>query len=220
LEYGRAVNPAQAVVNSVETTSVIIAAVVDKLSVSQSVEFVVEHHVRPVEVEHRHIPQVDDAVGIAVDIVTAVVQMIERCFIERSEHETQDAVDNGGSSIGVPSNGDHRAPPNERSGTMSACGRGQGATPTVVRIVPTELIAVVVVVVVEAVVGIVTAVPVVAIMVASIAITVVAMTVAVAILVLTAAVAVKAIAVAIRPVVAVAILVHIAVIAIATIAVN
>ena len=50
----------------------------DKLCVDQSVHSVKsEHHVVPGHVQHRHCSQIDDAVGIAVDEVTAAVQVIE-----------------------------------------------------------------------------------------------------------------------------------------------
>ena len=56
-------------------------AVIDELGVYQFAVFVVQHHVGPVEVEHRNISQVDDVVGIAVDVVTIVVQIVERYII-------------------------------------------------------------------------------------------------------------------------------------------
>lgn len=127
-----------------------------KLCVGQFSVFIAEHHIGPVEVEHRYISQVDDVVSIAVDVVAAVVELVERNLIEGAEHETQNTVDDGSSSVGVPSCRNHRAPPDERSGTVRTGGRGQRTTPVVVRVVPAELIAVVMVTVVKAVVGIVT----------------------------------------------------------------
>lgn len=127
-----------------------------KLCVGQFSVFIAEHHIGPVEVEHRYISQVDDVVSIAVDVVAAVVELVERNLIEGAEHETQNTVDDGSSSVGVPSCRNHRAPPDERSGTVRTGRRGQRTTPVVMRVVPAELIAVVMVAVVKAVVGIIT----------------------------------------------------------------
>lgn len=160
---GRAIDAGQAVVDSVVARHVVGAAVIYKLSVYQSVVFIVEHHVGPVEVEQGHISQVDDAVGIAVDEVTAVVQVVERSLIEGAEYQTQDAVDNGSSGVGVPSSGNDGTVPCPRSGAVYTHGRRQRTAPVVVRVVPGELIAVVVAAVVKAVVGIVAMVAVVAV---------------------------------------------------------
>ena len=70
-----------------------MVAAENELGVYQAVVVVVEHDIGPVEVEHGDISEEDDAVGIAVDVVAAVVQVVERSFIERAEDESQDAVD-------------------------------------------------------------------------------------------------------------------------------
>jgi len=169
---GRAIDAGQAVVDSVVARHVVVAAVIYKLSVYQSVVVIVEHHVGPVEVEHGHISQVDDAVGIAVDVVTAVVQVVERSLIEGAEYQTQDAVDNGSSGVGVPSSGNDGTVPCPRSGAVYTHGRRQRTAPVVVHVVPGELVAVVVAAVVKAVVGIVAMVAVVAVTIATVITTV------------------------------------------------
>ena len=123
------------------------------------VVFIVQHHVRPIEVEHGHISQVDDAVGIAIDIVTVVVQVVERNVIECAEYQTQDAVDNGCSDIGVPSYRNRGANPYPGSGTIRACGRGKRTSPVVMHVVQSELITVVVLLVVIGMLRIVTVIP-------------------------------------------------------------
>lgn len=128
---------------------------IDELGVDESVVVIVEHHVGPVEVEHRDIPQVDDAVGIPIDEVTVVVQVVERGLIEGAEYQTQDTVDNRSSGVGVPTSWNHGAIPYHGSGTMNACGRRTCTAPAVVCIVPAKLIAVVVSVVVIAMVVVV-----------------------------------------------------------------
>lgn len=128
---------------------------IDELGVYQFAVFVVQHHVGPEEVQHRDISQVDDVVGIAVDVVTVVVEVIERDVIQGTEHQTKDAIDHGSSGVGVPSDGNHRAAPYNGSGTVRPCGRRQRTAPVVVRVVPVELITIVVVAVVIAVLRIV-----------------------------------------------------------------
>lgn len=160
---GRAIDAGQALVDSVVARHVVVAAVIYKLSVYQSVVFIVEHHVGPVEVEQGHISQVDDAVGIAVDVVTAVVQVVERSLIEGAEYQTQDAVDNGSSGVGVPSSGNDGTVPCPRSGAVYTHGRRQRTAPVVVHVVPGELVAVVVAAIVKVVVVIVAMVAVVAV---------------------------------------------------------
>ncbi len=155
-EDGRTIDAGQAPVNPVESCGGVVGAVEYELRVSQSIQFVVQHHIRPVEVEHGHISQVDDTVGIAVDIVTIAVQEVKRSVKDRSEGDAQDPVDDGGTSVGVPSSGDYRAIPCDGSRTIGTSGGRQGTTPVVAREVPVEVVAVVVVVVVIAVVGIVT----------------------------------------------------------------
>jgi len=123
------------------------------------VVFIVQHHVRPIEVEHGHISQVDDAVGIAVDVVTVVVQVVERNVIESAEYQTQNAVDNGSSDIGVPSYRNRGANPYPGSGTIRACGRGKRTSPVVMHVVQSELITVVVLLVVIGMLRIVTVIP-------------------------------------------------------------
>ena len=95
--------PAQVAVNSIIAVAIVVTAHVDELCVDQSViTIVAEHCVIPSEVQQRHISQVDDVVGIAVDLISIVVQIVERCVKERSEGDAQDAVDDGGPSVGVP----------------------------------------------------------------------------------------------------------------------
>ena len=135
-----------------------MAGLEDKLSVNQSVVAIVtQHDIVPDVVEQRHISQVDDVVGISVDLIAVVVQIVKRSVKERSEGDAQDPVDDGGSSVGVPSNGDYRAIPYEGSRTIGTCGRGQGTTPTpaVVGVVVVEVVAVVVAAIVEVVVVII-----------------------------------------------------------------
>ena len=155
-EDGRTIDAGQAPVNPVESCGGVVGAVEYELRVSQSIQFVVQHHIRPVEVEHGHISQVDDTVGIAVDIVTIAVQEVKRSVKDRSEGDAQDPVDDGSASIGVPSSGDYRAIPCDGSRTIGTSGGRQGTTPVMAREVPVEVVAVVVVAVVIAVLGIVT----------------------------------------------------------------
>ena len=97
-------------------------------------------------------------VGIAVNLVTIEVEIINRCFKERSEGQTQDPVNDGSSSVGVPSVRNYRAIPFKEGGTIATYGRGQGATPTpgVIRVIPVEVVGIVVAGVVKVVVRIVT----------------------------------------------------------------
>lgn len=75
---GLAVNPAQVVINSVVAITVVVRAHVDELSVNQSVVTIVaQHGVIPDEIEQGHIPQVDDVVGVAVNLVAIIVQVVE-----------------------------------------------------------------------------------------------------------------------------------------------
>ena len=153
---GLTIHSAQVAVNSVVAVTIIVGGVIDELCIDEPVVTVVaEHHVIPEAVDQGHISQVDDVVGIAVDLVTVVVEVVKRCIKERSEGEAQDAVDDRSSSVGVPSSRDHGAIPYEGSGTIGTCGRGQGATPTpqVVGIVVVEVVVVVVAGVVIVVVG-------------------------------------------------------------------
>ena len=153
---GQAINSAQAVVNPVIAVAVVARAVEDELSVDQSVHLIVaQHHVTPVEVQQRHIPQIDDVICIAVNLIAVVVEIVERSVKERSEGDAQDAVDNRSGSIGVPTSGNYRAIPYEGCGTEATGGRRQWTTPVVVSVVPLEVVAIAVVAVVKAVVGIV-----------------------------------------------------------------
>ena len=155
---GQSVQSAQAVVNPVVAVAVAVRAVEDELSVDQSVHVVVaQHHISPVEAQQRHVPQVDDVVCIAVDLVAVVVEIVERSVKERSKSDAQDAVDNWSGGIGVPTGGNHGAIPCERCGTVGTGGRRQRTTPVVVSVIPVEVVAIVVVAVVKAVVGIVAA---------------------------------------------------------------
>ena len=117
-EDRRTIDAGQAIVNPVKSCGGVVSAVEHKLRVNQSIQFVVQHGVRPVEAEHGHISQVDDAVGIAVDVVTIAVQEIKRSVKDRSEGDAQDPVDDGSASIGVPSSGDYRAIPCDGSRTI------------------------------------------------------------------------------------------------------
>ena len=148
---GLTIHPAQVAVNSVVAVTIIVGGVIDELCIDEPVVTVVaEHHVIPEAVDQGHISQVDDVVGIAVDLVTVVVEVVKRCIKERSEGEAQDAVDDRSSSVGVPSSRDHGAIPYEGSGTIGTCGRGQGTTPTP-QVVGIVVVAGVVIVVVGAV---------------------------------------------------------------------
>ena len=155
-EGGWTIDAGQAIVNPVKSCGGVVSAVEHKLRVNQSIQFVVQHGVRPVEAEHGHISQVDDAVGIAVDVVTTAVQEVKRSVKDRSEGDAQDPVDDGSASIGVPSSGDYRAIPCDGSRTIGTSGGRQGTTPVMAREVPVEVVAVVVIAVVIAVLGIVT----------------------------------------------------------------
>ena len=152
---GGTVHSAKVAVNSVVASTIVVGAVIDELCVDQSVVAVVtEHHVFPEEVEQRHVTQVDDVVGIAVNLKAVVVEVVKRSIIERSEGDAQDAVDDRGSSVGVPSSRNQGAIPYKGSGTIGTCGRGQGATPTpqVVGVVVVEVVVIVVAGVVKVVV--------------------------------------------------------------------
>ena len=120
---------------------------IDELCVYKPVVTVIaQHDVVPHEVEQGHLSQVDDVIGIAVNLIAIVVEVIERGIKERAEGDAQDSVDYGSSCVGVPANGNHGAIPCEERGTIGTCGRGQGATPTpgVVGVVPVEVVVVVV----------------------------------------------------------------------------
>ena len=135
--------------------TVIVAGVEDELCVDQSVIVVVaEHDVFPGEIEQRHVSQVDHVVGIAVNLIAVVVQIVKRTVKERSEGDAQNPVDDGSSCIGIPTSGDYRTIPGTEDGTIGTGGRGQGATPTptVVDVVVVEVVAVVVVTVIKVVV--------------------------------------------------------------------
>ena len=143
---------------------VVAAGVEDELSVDQSVIIVVaEHDIFPGEIEQRHVSQVDHVVGIAVNLIAVVVQIVKRSVKERSEGDAQNPVDDGSTCIGIPASGDHRTIPGTENGTVGTGGRGQGATPTptVVDVFVVEVVAVVVVTVIKVVVVIVTVVTVV-----------------------------------------------------------
>ncbi len=137
---------------------VVVAAHEYELCVDQSVVAVeAEHYIIPGETQQRHISQVDNVVGIAVNLITVIVEIINRSVKERSEGDAQDAVDDGCSSVGIPSGRNHRADPGVVNGAVGTCGRGQGTTPTpaVVGIVVVEVVAIVVVAIVEVVVVII-----------------------------------------------------------------
>ena len=138
---------------------VVVAAHEYELCVDQSVVAVeAEHYIIPGETQQRHISQVDNVVGIAVNLITVIVEIINRSVKERSEGDAQDAVDDGCSSVGIPSGRNHRADPGVVNGAVGTCGRGQGTTPTprVIRVVLVEVVVVVVAVVVKVVVVVVT----------------------------------------------------------------
>lgn len=153
---GGAIYSAQAVVNPVIASVVVVRAVEDELRVDQPVHVIVaQHHVTPVETQQRHIPQIDDAVCIAVDLIAIVVEIVKRSVKERSEGDAQDSVDDGSTCVGVPSHGNYRAIPDDGCGTIGTCGRRQRTTPVVVDVVIVEVVAVVVVAVIKVIVGIV-----------------------------------------------------------------
>ena len=212
---GLTIHPAQVAVNSVVAVTIIVGSVIDELCIDEPVVTVVaEHHVIPEAVDQGHISQVDDVVGIAVNLVTVVVEVVKRCIKERSEGEAQDAVDDRSSSVGVPSSRDHGAIPYEGSGTIGTCGRGQGATPTpqVVGIVVVEVVVVVVSGVVIVVVGAVS-------MISSVSVAVTVSTMSVAVTIATVSItviAVSAMSVSIGPAVSVAV-VTVTVVAIAAV---
>lgn len=153
---GGAIYSAQAVVNPVIASVVVVRAVEDELRVDQPVHVIVaQHHVTPVETQQRHIPQIDDAVCIAVNLIAIVVEIVKRSVKERSEGDAQDSVDDGSTCVGVPSHGNYRAIPDDGCGTIGTCGRRQRTTPVVVDVVIVEVVAVVVVAVIKVIVGIV-----------------------------------------------------------------
>ena len=132
---------------------------VNELCIDQSVVTIeAEHHVVPEVVDQCHIPQVDHVVGIAVNLVTIVVQVLNRSVKERAEGDTQNPIDDRSASVRVPSVRNHRAIPFSQDRAIGSYGRGQGTIPApgVVRIVPVEVIAVVVVTVIKPILGIVT----------------------------------------------------------------
>lgn len=153
---GGAIYSAQAVVNPVIASVVVVRAVEDELRVDQPVHVIVaQHHVTPVETQQRHIPQIDDAVCIAVNLIAIVVEIVKRSVKERSEGDAQDSVDDGSTCVGVPSHGNYRAIPDDGCGTIGTCGRRQRTTPVVVDVVIVEVVAVVVVAVIKVIVVIV-----------------------------------------------------------------
>ena len=153
---GGAIYSAQAVVNPVIASVVVVRAVEDELRVDQPVHVIVaQHHVTPVETQQRHIPQINDAVCIAVNLIAIVVEIVKRSVKERSEGDAQDSVDDGSTCVGVPSHGNYRAIPDDGCGTIGTCGRRQRTTPVVVDVVIVEVVAVVVVAVIKVIVGIV-----------------------------------------------------------------
>lgn len=153
---GGAIYSAQAVVNPVIASVVVVRAVEDELRVDQPVHVIVaQHHVTPVETQQRHIPQIDDAVCIAVNLIAIVVEIVKRSVKERAEGDAQDSVDDGSTCVGVPSHGNYRAIPDDGCGTIGTCGRRQRTTPVVVDVVIVEVVAVVVVAVIKVIVGIV-----------------------------------------------------------------
>ena len=183
---GIAVYSAQAIVNPVVAVAVVVVALEDELSVDQSVVTIVaEHGVVPEEVEQAHISQVDDVVGIAVNLIAIVVQEVKRYVKERSEVQTQNPVDDGCAAVGSPTIRDYRAIPYDRRKAIGTDGRRQGTTPTpgVVSVVVVEVVVVVVagivkVVVVRATITMTSAVTVAVTSVAVTAVTIAAVTVA------------------------------------------
>ena len=132
---------------------------IDELCVYKSVVTVIaQHYIIPHRIQQGHFSQVDDVIGIAVNLIAIVVEVIERGIKERAEGDAQNAVDYGSSCVGVPANGNHGTIPCEERGTIGTCGRGQGATPTpqVVGIVVVEVVVVVVAGVVKVVLVVVT----------------------------------------------------------------
>lgn len=127
---------------------------VNKLCVNQSVATIeAQHYIVPEVVEQNHVSQVDDVISISVNLVTIVVQILNRGVKERSEGQTQNPVNDGCSRVGCPSVRNYRAIPFIDNGAIGTNGRGQGATPTprVVGIVVVIVIVVVMVVVVKVV---------------------------------------------------------------------
>lgn len=75
---GLTIYPAQIPVNSVVAVTVIVGSLEDKLSIYQSVGTIVaEHDIVPDEMEQGHIPQIDDVVGIAINLEAIVVQIVK-----------------------------------------------------------------------------------------------------------------------------------------------
>lgn len=72
-----AVDSGQLVQHDVIARIVISIAVENELSVCESVVAIVEHRVRPVEAKHWNVAQVDHVIGIAVNVVTVVVEVVE-----------------------------------------------------------------------------------------------------------------------------------------------
>ena len=137
---GGAIYSAQAVVNPVIASVVVVRAVENELRVDQPVHVIVaQHHVTPVETQQRHIPQINDAVCIAVNLIAIVVEIVKRSVKERSEGDAQDSVDDGSTCVGVPSHGNYRAIPDDGCGTIGTCGRRQRTTPVVVDVVIVEV---------------------------------------------------------------------------------
>lgn len=154
--YRNSVDSAQLVGDDVIAAVVIPVAVVNELGVSEAVAAIVEHYVRPVETEHGHITQVDHVIGIAINVVSVAIEVVERIEVVSAKHNVKDTVDDGSGCQRSPSYGDYRTVPYPRSGTMYAYGRRQRTAPVVVLVVPAELITIVMLAVVETVVGIVT----------------------------------------------------------------
>ena len=128
---------------------------VNKLCVDQSVASIeTQHYIVPEVVEQYHVSQVDDVIGISVNLVTIVVQILNRGVKERSEGQSQNPVNDGSSTVGCPSVRNYRAIPFIDDGSIRTGGRGQGTTPTprVMGVVVVEVIVIVMVGVVKVVV--------------------------------------------------------------------
>ena len=82
---------------------IITVAVENELGVCEPVAAIVEHRVGPVEAKQRNITQVDYVIGIAVNVVTVAIEVVEGLDKVSTKHDVQNAVDDRSSGVGMPS---------------------------------------------------------------------------------------------------------------------
>ena len=122
---------AQRVVEAAEAVVVLIGCGGDKLGIVHSaIAVVLQHHVGPAVSHHVHVAQIYHVVLISVDVITVVVEVVERSIEIGAELQSQNTRDDGCRYIVAISSRDYGAIVPHDAWTPLAIRRSDGCMPT------------------------------------------------------------------------------------------